>query len=68
MKASSPVAGVIRHSGASIMVATKTYACQDCNETFTAIHRLVTHRAVEHPPAPKTDDEIFGRFERGRAS
>lgn len=50
------------------MVATKTYACQDCNETFTAIHRLVTHRAVEHPPAPKTDDEIFGRFERGRAS
>ena len=50
------------------MVATKTYACQDCNETFTAIHRLVTHRAVEHPQILLTDDEVFGRFERGRGA
>lgn len=42
------------------------YDCQDCNETFTAIDRLVTHRAVVHPQTQLTDDEVFGRFERAR--
>lgn len=40
------------------------YACQDCNEMFTAIDQLVTHRAVVHPQIQLTDDEVFGRFER----
>jgi hypothetical protein len=44
-----------------------TYQCDKCPDHFRSIHRLVTHRAIQHPLEPRSDEEVFARFELGRA-
>ena len=43
-----------------------TYSCDQCPDAFKAIHRVVTHRTIQHPLEPRSDEEVFARFERGR--
>lgn len=41
--------------------------CDQCGEAFDTIAEVVVHRTEAHPPAPQSDDEVFGRFERSRS-
>lgn len=41
--------------------------CDQCDEAYRTIDGLLTHRTIEHELPVRSDDEIFGRFERGRS-
>ena len=44
----------------------QSYKCEYCGRAYSRMVVLIEHRVVAHPLPRLSEDEVFGRFERGK--